>query len=207
MLYSKKELMASIIVRAFEMSDVTLINEWRNDPEIQSTTGSTTRKVSSEMEKEWVRSKMMNNYNEIYWAICLNDETKRMVGYTSINNIDYINRTTEGGGTVIGDKESRDGIIYLEVALLKLDYIFNTLNLNRTTGKCATENKRTKDLLLSLNYEMEGRMRQVVYKNGVYHDVFIFSLLRDEYYRGLQNGDYEVSSVIKRYRAFQKSEE
>ena len=126
----------SVFLRAFELEDYLLINKWRNDFEIQKLTCGTFRYVSSEMEKTWVQDKIMNNNHNIYWAICLNDEAKTMIGYTSINNIDYVNRSVHGGGIVIGERSLSSGNILIDVFLLKFDYIFNHLNLNRYTASC-----------------------------------------------------------------------
>lgn len=196
--------MYSIFVRAFEPEDVPLINKWRNDPEIQKLTGGIVRKVSSEMEKEWVRDKMMNNYRDIYWAICLNDETKRMIGYTSLNNINYIFRAVEGGGIVVGEKDCRDGFILFEASLIKLDYAFNTLNLNRYTGKCLEDHKTSSFFMQALNYQLEGRLRHAVYKNGKYHDLLCYSILRDEYLNYIKSGEFEMPKIIQRFRKISK---
>ena len=79
-----------IFLRGFELEDYILINKWRNDPEIQNLLSGNFRYVSSEIEKEWVKQKMMNNTKELYLAICLAEGGCEMIGYTSINNIDYI---------------------------------------------------------------------------------------------------------------------
>lgn len=192
--------MASIFVRAFEPEDVLQINKWRNDPKIQHMTGGIVRKVSSEMEKEWVNQKMMNNYHETYWAICLNDESKQMIGYTSINNIDYINRSAFSGGTVIGEKGLRDGYTLFETMLIKLDFVFGTLNLNRLDSRCLPKHRIASKQLQAFKFFQEGQLRQAVYKNGKYHDLLSFSILRDEYYLYLENGDYDLTKIIKRFR-------
>jgi RimJ/RimL family protein N-acetyltransferase len=70
----------SIFLRAFESGDYLLINKWRNDPDVQRMTGGLIKFVSSEMEKEWVHNKMLNNSKDIYLAICLNDESQKMIG-------------------------------------------------------------------------------------------------------------------------------
>ena len=106
--------MKSIFFRAFEENDHVLINKWRNDKNIQTLTGRAFRYISSQMEKEWVKDKMFNNTKDIYLAICLNDESCKMIGYCSINSIDYINRSAEQGGLVIGDPNACDGITWLD---------------------------------------------------------------------------------------------
>ena len=68
-----------IFLRGFEPEDYILINQWRNDPEMQKLLSGNFRYVSLEMEREWVRQKMMNNTKEIYLSVCLNDESRRMV--------------------------------------------------------------------------------------------------------------------------------
>ena len=86
----------SIFLRGFEIEDALLINKWRNDFEIQKLVSTSFKYVSLEIEKEWVKSKMMDNRKDIYLAICLNDDSRKMVGYVSVNNIDYLNRTAVG---------------------------------------------------------------------------------------------------------------
>ena len=93
----------SIFLRPFKENDHLLINKWRNDPEIQKMTGGPIRYVSLEIEREWVLSRMKDNIRNIYWAICLNNESEKMVGYISLNNIDHLNKCADAGGTVIGD--------------------------------------------------------------------------------------------------------
>lgn len=197
--------MSSVFLRAFEADDYLLINKWRNDPEIQRLTGGTFRYVSSEREKEWVRDKMMNNITDIYFAICLNDETRQMIGYCSINNIDYIHRSACGGGVVIGSKGHRDGIIFLENTLLILSFVFNTLNLNRFYGNCLEEHNATICLNRSMKFRIEGLERNAIYKDGLYHNRILFSMLREEYNEHFNNGDLEISAIIKRFREEQKN--
>lgn len=191
--------MASIFVRAFIPEDVVLINKWRNDPEIQHYTVGIARKVSLEMEKEWLHQKMMNNVYEIYWAICANDESQKMIGYASFNNINYVNRVIDGGGIVIGDKEYRDGICMIEAMLIKLEYAFGTLNMNRYCAAALNSHKISNPLMESLLFKREGVLRQHVYKHGEYHDINRYALLKSEYDEYIKSGEYTVSKIIKRF--------
>ena len=196
--------MSSVFLRAFEADDYLLINKWRNDPEIQRLTGGTFRYVSSEREKEWVRDKMMNNITDIYFAICLNDETRQMIGYCSINNIDYINRCAQGGGIIIGNRQYRDGEIRYEVGKMIRELVFDHMNLNRFTGACLAEHKTSKIMMEACGFQLEGVKRQAVYKNGIYHDQLFFSLLREDYYKLMQEGDYTLKAYAKRIKSIRK---
>lgn len=188
----------SVFLRAFEPGDHLLINKWRNDSSIQDFTGGPIRFVSSEMEKEWVQDKMMHNTKDLYLAICLNDGKGRMIGYISLNNIDHLNKTADAGGTVIGEKDCRDGFAVFEAIKLLLDYAFLQLNINRITASCLPGHFFAPCSLAALGFQKEGRMRETLYKHGSYQDMDLYSLLRKEYDEISSNNGYKINSVIKR---------
>lgn len=194
----------SIFFRAFEPGDYIIINRWRNDPEIQRLTAGAFRYVSSEMEKEWVQSKMLNNTKDIYLAICLKEQPDVIIGYTSINDIDYIHHSAHGGGVVIGDPEYRDGAIRLEVGIKIRQYVFETLNMHRFSGACLADHLTSRITIEACGFVLEGRKREVIFKNGKYHDLLIYSLLRDEYYQQLKMGAYDYVNYAKKVRELKK---
>jgi Acetyltransferases, including N-acetylases of ribosomal proteins len=194
----------SVFLRAFESDDYILINKWRNDPELQHLTVGHRRFVSSEMEKEWVRSKMLDNTKDIYWAICTNDERKKMIGYISVNNIDHWNRTADAGGIVIGDKNEQNAFAAIEATLLQFEYVFEELNMHKLTGSCLAEHKASLLPALSLGYKIEGTLRDNVFKGGKYHDEVVFSILEQDYYEAKDNGLYDFSLIMKRVVALRR---
>lgn len=195
----------SIFFRTFEPEDVFLLHKWKNNFDLFDTALGMNRKLSFQHVQEWVNDKMKDHFNEVYWAICLNDETKKMIGYTFLSNIHFHHRTVEGGGLVIGDKKNSDGITMFEAQLMKLDYAFKILNLNRYSAGCFSDHKISKDMLLALNFKEEGELRESQYKNGEYLNVKRFSLLRDEYFENINNGNYEMSKIIRRFRKLTKN--
>lgn len=188
----------SIYLRAFEHDDYILINKWRNDSELQKLTTGQIRYVSSEMEKAWVQQKMMSNTNEIYWAICANDGTDKMIGYTSINNINYINKSFLGGGVVIGDSDYRDGQAAVESFYMRLDYAFNELNMHRYYSWYLPNHIFSKSLQESMFCSVEGIEREAVFKMGKYYDLVHSSLLRREFLEHQNNGDYAIPLTLRR---------
>lgn len=196
---------SSIFLRAFEPEDYLLINKWRNDYQLQAYTGGPIRYVSSAMEKEWVTDKMLHNLVDIYWAICLNDESRKMVGYISLNAIDHLSKTADAGGTVIGEKEYRDGFIVFEALLMVLRHAFEELNINRITAHCLPDHPLAPYSLQAFGFQFEGRMREAIYKRGKYRDLLAFSLLRKEYDEVNKIDGYQMMSIIKRCRDYAKN--
>lgn len=191
--------MNTIFLRGLELNDALVINKWRNNSEIQKLVSTSFKYVSLEIEKEWVKSKMMDNRKDIYLAICLNDETKQMVGYVSVNDINYINRTAEGGGIVI-DPIYQDGIVRYEVGLLIRELVFDHLNINRYEGKCLCEHTTSRIIMEATGYKLEGVLRSAVYKDGKYHDQCVYSLLRSDYYDWMERNEYSLASFAKKVK-------
>lgn len=193
-----------IYLRLFEPEDYEKTYVWHNDFDMQRWTCGPLRFVSKEIEKNWVISKSSNNQNDIYLAICLieNDE---MIGWYSISNLDYLNRKCDCSGVVIGDKKYRDGTAYREARDLALQYIINELNMNRITGSCLKEHILSRAAMEASFWKLEGIERQAVFKNGEYHDICHYAILRDEYFEHLRNGDYDdltlkIAKAVKRLR-------
>lgn len=185
-----------VYLRLIEPEDYENTYRWRND-DIQLTTGGPIRFVSKEIERNWIQKVASDNTNNIYLAICL-VENDQMIGWYSINDIDYRNRSCHTGGIVIGEKEYRDGMAYREAANLAFTYIINELNMNRITGACLREHIMSRADMEANYWTLEGIARQVVFKGGAYHDICWYSILRDEYLEHLQNGDYNERNITRR---------
>ncbi|MDE5674610.1 MAG: GNAT family N-acetyltransferase, partial [Muribaculaceae bacterium] len=162
----------SIYLRPFREDDYKQINIWRNDREIQKLVSTSFKYVSEAIEREWVKSKMMDNRKDIYLSNCLK-ENDIMIGYISINDIDLLNRTAKGGGIVL-DKKYQDGIARHEAGILVRKIVFDDLNINRYEGKCLSEHMTSRIVMEATGYQLEGIVRQSVYKDGIYHDQCIY---------------------------------
>lgn len=193
-----------VYLRLFEPGDYEKTFLWHNDVELQKWTTGPVRIVSKEIEKEWVLSKSKNNSNELYLAICVN-ATDEMIGWYSISNIDHLNHKCECSGVVIGDKRYHDGVAFNEAGALAFDYIINELNMNRVSGSCLKEHVLSRAVMEASFWTLEGIERQAVYKNGSYHDICHYSILKEEYLEHLRNGDYDdlplsIARTVKRIR-------
>ena len=194
----------TIYLRLFEPEDYQKTYLWHSDFDIQKSTCGPIRFVSCEIEKSWVLSKSTHNQTDLYLAICTieNDE---MIGWYSITNIDYLNRKCHCSGVVIGDKRYRDGTAYQEAGSLAFQYIINELNMNRVTGSCLREHVLSRAEMEASYWKLEGIERQAIYKNGKYHDICHYAILRDEYFDHLNKGEYankvlRLAQIAKRIR-------
>ena len=181
----------NVFLRAFEPDDLQLINKWHNDDDINSLTCGSRYFVSSIYDKKWLEDKMLNNSKNVYCAIC-EKETGNMVGYVSLNDIDYRNSKAAWGGIIIGNEQNRNKGYASNATFLILQYAFEELGLNKVTGYWLESHKASLLIGQMFGFKKEGMLRQEVFKNGVFNDVVVMSMLKEEYnlmkenYRGAQ---------------------
>lgn len=194
----------TIYLRLFEPEDFEKTYLWHSDFNLMKSTCGPIRFVSKEIEKQWVLSKSANNQKDIYLAICI-IESDEMIGWYSISDIDFLNRKCHCSGVVIGDKRYRDGDAYQEAGRLAFKYILDELNMNRITGSCLKEHILSRAHMETSFWKLEGIERQAIYKNGKYHDICRYAILRDEYFEHLRNDDFSnytlrLAKAVKRLK-------
>ncbi len=195
----------TVFFRAFEEEDIDAIYQWKNDDELNKLTVGLNRKVCRDDVAKWVRSKMPHNPFEVFWAICANDETKKIIGYAQLTEIHFINSSANFSGIMIGDRSYQDGFAWLETYLFIMEYAFERLGLNRLYGSSIIGHKDSNNIGRLLLWTREGIMRQAVYKNGRFYDKAISSILRAEYFDNKSKGLYELKAILKRVRELKKN--
>jgi ribosomal-protein-serine acetyltransferase len=96
--------------------------------------------------------------------------------------IHHINLQNKIGaiGYWLGESFSGKGIITRSCQAI-IKYGFEILNLNRIEIKCGTGNYKSKAIAERLNFTKEGVLRQAELVNGKYIDLYLFSLLKEEW--------------------------
>lgn len=194
----------TVFFRAFEEEDIDAIYRWKNDDELNKMTVGLNRKICRDDVAKWVRVRMPHNPYEVYWAICVNDETKKIIGYAQLTEIHFINSSANFSGIMIGEKDYQDGFAWLETYLFIMEYAFERLGLNRLYGTSILGHKETNNIGKLLLWTGEGVMRQAVYKNGRFYDAVIGSILKQEYFQNKSNGLYEMKAILKRLREMKR---
>ena len=170
----------SIYLRELTREDIKTINVWRNDKELADQLGANFHFVNLESDEQWFELYMKNRANQVRMSI-IEETTNHFIGVIYLLDINFINRTGLYAGLLIGAKESQ-GKGYGTIATLKmLEHAFYDLNLNRVYGYWLEENKRSIAVSKKCGFVEEGKIRQCVYKNGVFKNMIIMSILREEF--------------------------
>lgn len=169
-----------IRLRALEKSDLPAAVAWLNDPEVTENLLNDTP-LSMDMEEQWYQKMLEKPAEEHILAIdMLDGQEWKHIGSTGFHHVDWKNRIGEYG-IMIGDKRQWGKGFGYDATMLMLRYGFNYLNLNKVFLYAIETNTRGIRVYEKTGFVHEGRLRQDIHKNGRYLDVFIMSVLREEW--------------------------
>ncbi len=169
-----------IRLRGAEREDVPRFVEWLNDPEV--TEGLLLyAPISTAGEEIWFENMLKRPQDEQVLVIeVAQDGAWTPIGNCGFHNFDWRCRSAEVG-IFIGEKRFWNRGYGREVMRLLVSYGMNTLNLNRIMLEVYETNPRARRAYEKAGFVLEGRKRQAMFKNGMYLDVLIMSVLRSEW--------------------------
>ncbi len=165
-----------IMLRELKEGDMPFLNELANNPDIAQNVVGWSKPVTLLEQMQWYQN--LGSDNSIRFSI-VNIEDNELYGALVIDNIDWKNRKC-GLGIKLAEKSRGKGI-GSESTVLALKYIFDELNLNRISVSVLGFNIPSQKIFKKNNFTQEGVLREAVFKNGQYHDLHTFSLLKREY--------------------------
>jgi RimJ/RimL family protein N-acetyltransferase len=170
-------------LRAIERDDLSKFTAWLNDPEVRA--GLLFHlPLSNTREEKWYEWVLKQPPEEHPMVIEVKIEGSwHMVGDIGFSSIDQRCRSAEVG-ILIGEKGYWNQGLGTRAMRLMLNHGFQTLNLNRVELEVYENNLRAIRSYEKVGFVHEGRKRQRMYKDGVYLDVLMMSVLRSEWKQG-----------------------
>ncbi|MEJ9233016.1 GNAT family N-acetyltransferase [Peribacillus butanolivorans] len=120
-----------------------------------------------------------NNYNEkrgIRWGI-EKKETKGIIGTLGFNAWLPKHKRAEIGYEIHPEQWGKG---YASEAVSRvLTYGFDVMNLTRIGAVVFLNNEASNKLLTNIGFQKEGVLKKYMYQNGVAHDTYVYSLLKN----------------------------
>lgn len=168
-----------LFLRPLETEDMPTCQVWINDPEIRPYLAAF-RPMDAVSEAAWHASHDRGmTPRELHFGIALL-EGDRLIGTTSLMRIDWLHRSATSG-SLIGARAEWGKGYGTEAKHLLLEYAFRTLNLHRVHSEVIAYNERSARHLLRNGYLLEGRRREAAFRDGRYHDVLDYGVLRADW--------------------------
>lgn len=114
----------------------------------------------------------------VEFAVCRRADD-RLIGQMGIGDLDWVNRTGETGSFLGGPY--RNAGLGTEAKHLLLEYGFERLQLHAIMSTVFEVNGRSSAALAKQGYRPAGRLRRFDVKDGVFRDLLVYDLLRDDW--------------------------
>ena len=177
-----------VTLRAIEMSDEKLLREMFNDPYIEKMVVGWAYPVSKVQQDSYMNKHFIAGEGGVLRLI-IEDIDNKAVGTIILSEIDKKNGTASIGIKILGDENRSKGTGTDSIMAL-LRYCFDELRLNRICTTFLDYNKPSQATFKKCGFQIEGCMRQHIYKNGSYHDMLFAGILRNEYYDLISKNHY-----------------
>ncbi len=103
----------------------------------------------------------------------------RIAGTIGFHHLDTTNKMASVGYWI--DREMEGKGVVAKCCRVLIDYLFDTMGLNRVQINCNVENARSRAIPEKLGFTLEGTLREVEYVNGRFGDWAVYSLLKREW--------------------------
>jgi ribosomal-protein-alanine N-acetyltransferase len=169
----------NLIFRDLTMDDKYDISCLYSDPKVLRLDHREPFKNIKEAEELIRAFKQSNrNHSSISWGIELN-ETKKIIGTCGFKNWERFSHHADIGGNILSKHWSKG--YGTETLKFMIKYGFTKMYLNKICAYTNVKNNSVVKLMKRHGFQQEGILREHQFLEGVFDDVFIFSLLKKDY--------------------------
>lgn len=191
----------NVILRPIEEKDLEFCQTLYNDPHIRQMAVGWDFPASMEQQKKWFQS-LSQSRNSLRLMVASKEGD--LLGMTGLWDIDWHNRNAltaiklkvEG---IKGKGFGRDAIMTINA------YAFFEVGLHRLWGSILDYNVPSfKSYVEKSGWKTEGVLREHVFRNGVFHDLYYVACLKEDFLAVPDAGDYippEVPEGMQKFEA------
>lgn len=187
----------NISLKEIKLFHLNIIRRWRMSIDVNRGMY-TTPKLTFLSQFKWFLS-TRHSKNCIYWIVYLGEKP---VGLINLTNIDLKNKKCSWG-FYLGESTARGKGITQLIECNLLDFVFETLNLNKLISEVFTLNHKVIDIHKNLGSIIEGNFKDHIFKDGVFMDVTILGITKKAWH--IKKQEIEYSKVnFKENRKYKK---
>jgi len=165
----------NILLRAVEMTDLTILHQMINDESIEQMLGGWSFPISFEKQKNWFES-LKNETNVLRCMIDVDDWG--VAGTVILSDIDWKNRNAQIHIKIVNDEKFRQKGFGQKAVSAMVQYAFRELNLHCIYAVILEKNLPSQNMFKKCGFIPEGRQRHRIFKSGIYQDLLIMSILQ-----------------------------
>lgn len=163
-----------VILRAVETADRDILKSLINDPEIEGQLGGKSFPVSDFTQENWIKSLAQEQNVSRYMVV--SRESNETAGTIIMNDIDYVNGNAQIHIKLKPQFQGKG--LGTDAIKLLVKYAFQELRLECIYAYIIDYNQASLKLVEACGFEIEGRLRKRIFKNGTFYDQYAVSILK-----------------------------
>ena len=176
-----------VLLRAIEKDDLTLMQQWANDVEIQYQLGGWHFPTNQEDQLRWFDSL---NVNSSHQRFAVTVERIGLIGTANLVDIDWKNKHAFHG-IMLGDKTTHRKGYGVDAVMAIMRYTFDELGLERLDSSIIEYNKASLKMYLEkCGWKEEGVQRNWYFRKGEFWDRIMVGITRDDYHDVIKINNY-----------------
>lgn len=163
-----------VCLRAYKEEDIPKAAAFVNDKELKKLLVTNVPfPMTIWEEADWVKSQKSSRSGEYNFAI-EDLETKQYIGGCGINEVNWLTRVAVVG-IMIGDKNYWGKGYGTDAMKVLMKFIFEEMNMNKIRLGTFSFNERAIKSYKKCGFEIEGVLKNEIFKEGKYYDEIIMS--------------------------------
>jgi RimJ/RimL family protein N-acetyltransferase len=169
-----------VYLREYRKSDIALAHKYINDYEVRRMlVPGIPFPLRLEEEEKWYDSQ--SAFKDTYNFAISKIEDDEYIGGCGINEVDWKNRVATVG-IFLGRQFWNEGFGTDAMKTL-LKFIFDQMNMNKAKLNVYSFNKRAIKSYSKCGFQIEGTLRQEIFRDGAFHEEIIMGILKTELQR------------------------
>lgn len=167
-----------VTLRAIEARDLPLLQQWANDPDVQSLLVGWHFPVSERDQLAWFNSLDVRSRDQRF---AIEHPEHGLVGTANLVSIDHINGTATHG-VMLGSAEHRGKGIGVDAVMAVMRYAFEEVRLHRLDGEIIEYNEASQRLYFGkCGWQQEGVRKGWFFRKGRRWDSVLMGIDRETY--------------------------
>lgn len=167
-----------VLLRAPTRADLPTFVRWFNDPDVTQFLGGDMWPMSLEAEERWFSNALDHDRR----VLCIetlpaDGQAGTLIGTVGLHDISERNRHAELGIS-IGEKAYWSQGYGADAVRTLVRYAFEELNLHRVYLRVYSFNPRARRAYEKAGFQLEGTLRQHIFRHGAYHDEWIMAVVQ-----------------------------
>jgi ribosomal-protein-alanine N-acetyltransferase len=163
----------TVNLRIMEKEDLPVYSEWVNNPDFYGEYDYLDQKSRTEIEKRF------DNYPPEKRKFIIQKKDGRRIGSIEGEQHFSYGSYLEIGFTIVPEERGKG--YCSEAVVIMVDYLFLSSSLNRIQAVTDTRNLPSQRVLEKAGFMKEGLLRKTAFIRGDWRDLFIYSILREEW--------------------------